>query len=182
MCTCCVHRYCLAPYGWGWGIRLTQMVLLGCVPVVIQPHVFQPFEDVLDYDAFSVRLPRWVKAGCAVHCAADTAGAACWCGWCCLLCCRYCWLILCASHFSKDPFVCSLQGCCEQHSLRSEAHPPPALGGATRGAGALAQVRHAHRCLHSLLVRVVVRLECCGHMRAAGGHTWVSPTASGTHA
>jgi hypothetical protein len=33
-------------------------MLSGCVPVVIQPHVFQPFEDVLDYGAFSVRLPR----------------------------------------------------------------------------------------------------------------------------
>jgi hypothetical protein len=34
------------------------MLLVGCVPVIIQPHVFQPFEDVLDYDAFSVRLPK----------------------------------------------------------------------------------------------------------------------------
>jgi hypothetical protein len=51
-------RYCLAPYGWGWGMRLSQVILSGCVPVIIQPHVFQPFEDVLDYDAFSVRLPK----------------------------------------------------------------------------------------------------------------------------
>jgi hypothetical protein len=58
-----MHRYCLAPYGWGWGIRLAQVMLSGCVPVVIQPHVFQPFEDVLDYDAFSVRLPRCVQPG-----------------------------------------------------------------------------------------------------------------------
>ncbi len=52
------RRYCLAPYGWGWGIRLSQIILSGCVPVIIQPHVFQPFEDVLNYNAFSVRLPR----------------------------------------------------------------------------------------------------------------------------
>jgi hypothetical protein len=67
------RRFCLAPYGWGWGIRLTQTLLLGCVPVIIQPHVFQPFEDVLDYDAFSVRLPR-----CGVAKAAARPCAALW--------------------------------------------------------------------------------------------------------
>ncbi len=51
-------RYCLAPYGWGWGIRLSQIILSGCVPVIIQPHVFQPFEDLLDYSQFAIRLPR----------------------------------------------------------------------------------------------------------------------------
>jgi hypothetical protein len=51
-------RFCLAPYGWGWGVRLSQIILAGCVPVIIQPHVFQPFEDLLDYSQFSVRLPR----------------------------------------------------------------------------------------------------------------------------
>ena len=29
-------RFCLAPYGFGWGIRLSQMMVAGCVPVIIQ--------------------------------------------------------------------------------------------------------------------------------------------------
>jgi len=28
--------FCLAPSGWGWGMRTTQAVLMGCIPVVIQ--------------------------------------------------------------------------------------------------------------------------------------------------
>lgn len=49
-------KFCLAPYGHGWGMRLPQAVLAGCVPVVIQEHVFMPYEDVLPYDEFSLRL------------------------------------------------------------------------------------------------------------------------------
>jgi hypothetical protein len=29
-------KFCLAPYGYGWGSRLAHMVLAGCVPVIIQ--------------------------------------------------------------------------------------------------------------------------------------------------
>jgi hypothetical protein len=29
-------KFCLAPYGHGWGIRLGQVMLAGCVPVIIQ--------------------------------------------------------------------------------------------------------------------------------------------------
>ncbi|PSC75115.1 exostosin-like glycosyltransferase [Micractinium conductrix] len=49
-------KFCLAPYGHGWGLRLPQAMLAGCVPVIIQEHVAQPFEDVLPYEAFSIRL------------------------------------------------------------------------------------------------------------------------------
>lgn len=28
--------YCLAPYGFGWGIRLSEAVALGCVPIIVQ--------------------------------------------------------------------------------------------------------------------------------------------------
>lgn len=49
--------FCLAPNGWGWGIRATQAVILGCIPVVIQPNVIQPLEfDLLDWSEFSVIL------------------------------------------------------------------------------------------------------------------------------
>lgn len=49
-------KFCLAPYGYGWGIRLPQAMLAGCVPVVVQEHVFQPYEDVLPFETFSLRL------------------------------------------------------------------------------------------------------------------------------
>lgn len=29
-------RFCLAPYGAGWGVRLGQAVAAGCVPVIVQ--------------------------------------------------------------------------------------------------------------------------------------------------
>jgi hypothetical protein len=29
-------KFCLAPYGHGWGIRLSQVMAMGCVPVVVQ--------------------------------------------------------------------------------------------------------------------------------------------------
>jgi hypothetical protein len=50
-------RFCVAPSGHGWGIRIVHAVAAGCVPVVIQDGVHQPYDDVLPYDAFSLRLP-----------------------------------------------------------------------------------------------------------------------------
>ena len=41
--------FCIAPSGWGWGMRTTQAVILGCIPVVIQVRLvtisiwFYPF-------------------------------------------------------------------------------------------------------------------------------------------
>jgi hypothetical protein len=29
-------KFCLAPYGFGWGIRLSIVMAAGCVPVIIQ--------------------------------------------------------------------------------------------------------------------------------------------------
>ncbi|EFN59690.1 hypothetical protein CHLNCDRAFT_133230 [Chlorella variabilis] len=49
-------KFCLAPWGYGFGMRLHQSILGGCVPVVIQEHVFQPYEEVLPYETFSLRL------------------------------------------------------------------------------------------------------------------------------
>ena len=49
-------KFCLAPYGHGFGMRLVQAALAGCVPVIVQEHVVQAFEDVLPYETFSVRL------------------------------------------------------------------------------------------------------------------------------
>ena len=49
-------RFCLAPSGDGWGDRLQKAVKAGCVPVIVQPAVLMPFEDLLPYQRFSLRL------------------------------------------------------------------------------------------------------------------------------
>ncbi|GIL89474.1 hypothetical protein Vretimale_18890 [Volvox reticuliferus] len=49
-------KFCIAPYGHGWGIRLVHSVHFGCIPAIIQDNVYQPFEDFLPYEEFSVRM------------------------------------------------------------------------------------------------------------------------------
>ena len=49
-------RFCLAPSGEGFGDRLSLVLLSGCVPLIIQPAVRLPFEDLLPYDSFAVRV------------------------------------------------------------------------------------------------------------------------------
>ena len=49
-------KTCLAPTGEGWGIRLSKSVVSGCVPLIAQPWIEQPFETLLQYDAFSLRM------------------------------------------------------------------------------------------------------------------------------
>ncbi|KAG2493501.1 hypothetical protein HYH03_008317 [Edaphochlamys debaryana] len=51
-------KFCLAPSGLGWGVRLAGAMLAGCVPVIIQDHVYQALWDVLPYDDFSIRMSR----------------------------------------------------------------------------------------------------------------------------
>jgi hypothetical protein len=34
-------KFCMSPYGHGWGIRTSIYMASGCVPVIIQDHVFQ---------------------------------------------------------------------------------------------------------------------------------------------
>ncbi len=34
-------KFCLAPYGAGWGIRVSISMAYGCVPVIIQDNVYQ---------------------------------------------------------------------------------------------------------------------------------------------
>ena len=48
-------RFCLVPAGEGFGCRLAELMITGCVPVIIQPGVIQPFEDILPYSEFSLR-------------------------------------------------------------------------------------------------------------------------------
>ena len=56
--------FCLAPSGWAqWTIRFFEAVHLGCIPVTFfpSPHnpspLRRPFDDALDYAAFSVNVP-----------------------------------------------------------------------------------------------------------------------------
>ncbi|KXZ42907.1 hypothetical protein GPECTOR_112g277 [Gonium pectorale] len=50
-------KFCIAPYGFGWGLRLVQAMEFGCIPVIIQDWVYQAFEEYLPYEEFSVRMP-----------------------------------------------------------------------------------------------------------------------------
>ncbi|GIL58226.1 hypothetical protein Vafri_13293, partial [Volvox africanus] len=51
-------RFCLSPLGYGWGIRLSQAMHTGCVPVLVQDHVYSAFWDVLPYEKFAIRINR----------------------------------------------------------------------------------------------------------------------------
>ena len=49
-------EFCLAPSGWGYGWRTYLALAVGCIPVIIQPHVQQAFEELLPYEQFSLRF------------------------------------------------------------------------------------------------------------------------------
>ncbi|KAJ1409926.1 Exostosin-like [Sesbania bispinosa] len=40
------------------GVDAWKTVLQGCIPVVIQDGIFLPYENVLNYDSFAVRIPE----------------------------------------------------------------------------------------------------------------------------
>ena len=69
--TWALSKYCLAPAGDGWGIRMAKSAALNCVPLIAQPYVMQGFEDLLPYEHFSKRLefkqvpqlPAMLRAG-----------------------------------------------------------------------------------------------------------------------
>lgn len=51
--------FCLAPPGKGndgWGRRMSLAALYGCIPVIVADGWEQPLEELLPYDAFSVRI------------------------------------------------------------------------------------------------------------------------------
>ena len=43
--------------GNGWG-HIETPILLGCIPVVVQDDILTPWETVLNFSAFAVRIPR----------------------------------------------------------------------------------------------------------------------------
>mmetsp|Transcript_15713 Transcript_15713/g.28113 ORF Transcript_15713/g.28113 Transcript_15713/m.28113 type:complete len:720 (-) Transcript_15713:811-2970(-) len=50
--------FCFSPYGAGYGVRFYQAVLYGCIPVIIQDHVVQPYSEFLPYYKFSVTMHK----------------------------------------------------------------------------------------------------------------------------
>jgi len=51
-------RYCLVLPGSGYTTRGTLAIIRGCIPVIVSDHVVQPFEEVLPYRDFSLRVPE----------------------------------------------------------------------------------------------------------------------------
>lgn len=49
-------RFCLAPMGHGFGDRLQMAMRHGCVPLIVQPGVVQPLDDILPYEEFSISI------------------------------------------------------------------------------------------------------------------------------
>lgn len=49
-------KFCLAPSGHGWGMRTGKNAVLGCVPLIAQPYVVQPYEMLLPYELFGRRV------------------------------------------------------------------------------------------------------------------------------
>lgn len=49
--------FCLAPLGYSlWTFRMYEAIILGCIPVIIADNIELPYEDVLDYRAFTVKI------------------------------------------------------------------------------------------------------------------------------
>ena len=49
-------RFCLAASGDGFGNRLFQSVSHGCLPLIMQPNVTLPYEELIPYKEFSLHL------------------------------------------------------------------------------------------------------------------------------
>ena len=49
-------KFCLSTVGHGWGMRTAKSALLNCLPLVAQPYVTQPWEQLVNYSRFSLRL------------------------------------------------------------------------------------------------------------------------------
>lgn len=48
---------CLYASGWtGWSGRLADILLAGCVPLILNDGIVLPFEEVLDWQQFSIKV------------------------------------------------------------------------------------------------------------------------------
>ncbi|KAL7138513.1 hypothetical protein ABFS83_10G169300 [Erythranthe nasuta] len=48
--------FCGVMPGDGWSGRMEDSILQGCIPVVIQDGIYLPYENILNYDSFAVRI------------------------------------------------------------------------------------------------------------------------------
>lgn len=48
--------FCGVMPGDGWSGRMEDSILQGCIPVIIQDGIFLPYENVLNYESFAVRI------------------------------------------------------------------------------------------------------------------------------
>ncbi|VFQ91192.1 unnamed protein product [Cuscuta campestris] len=48
--------FCGVMPGDGWSGRMEDSIFQGCIPVVIQDGIYLPYENVLEYDSFAVRI------------------------------------------------------------------------------------------------------------------------------
>lgn len=48
--------FCINPLGHGWGLRIVPAATWGCIPIMLQDGVYQPWEDLLPYRDFSLRF------------------------------------------------------------------------------------------------------------------------------
>ena len=54
-----ISKFCLAPLGVGWGVRLLWSIIGGCIPVLASSEVSEWFDDAINYDEFTLRgLPK----------------------------------------------------------------------------------------------------------------------------
>ena len=51
-------RFCLHTEGNGFGIRLIDYMVMGCVPVIVNDRMLQVFENIIDYDHIAVRASK----------------------------------------------------------------------------------------------------------------------------
>lgn len=50
-------KFCFAPPGWvTWSGRLATIIAAGCIPVIVADGTVLPFEDLIDYHSFAVKL------------------------------------------------------------------------------------------------------------------------------
>ncbi|KAM7271751.1 hypothetical protein ACFE04_030965 [Oxalis oulophora] len=48
--------FCGVMPGDGWSGRMEDSILQGCIPVIIQDGIFLPYENILNYESFAVRI------------------------------------------------------------------------------------------------------------------------------
>jgi hypothetical protein len=55
-------QFCFAPAEDGFSKRVVEAAAFGCIPVIVQDGTEMPFEEVLPYDQFSVRVSEKVRS------------------------------------------------------------------------------------------------------------------------